>query len=89
MRQTTLIPAGENEKFAPASWDSQIGKIALFKVGDSRIAEATVVSAVVAEDGSSVALTVEISDPPLTDAIAGQLAGHFSFAVPKENEPWH
>src|SRR5258708_2829131 len=80
-----FIPAGENERFASGSSDAQVGKTVPFKLDDRHVADATVISAEVAEDGSGVSLTVEIPDMAGTEAITEQAAGHFSFS-PKP--PW-
>jgi hypothetical protein len=55
------VTAGEHERFAPGSWDSQVGKTVPFKVGE-RSTEATVIAVRVADDGNSVAITVELPD---------------------------
>lgn len=88
MKQTMFISAGEGERFARGSWDLQVGKTVPFKLGDRHAADATVISAEVAEDGSGVSLTVEVPDAPGTDAIAEQAAGHFSFS-PKNPLAFH
>lgn len=87
MRQTMLIAAGETGKFASGSWDSQIGKTVPFKVEGCHVADATVISAGVAEDGSSVTLTVEIPDPPGTDVSTEAAAGQLSFAFAAQPKP--
>lgn len=84
MRQVIRVAAGEHERFMSGSWDSQVGKTVPFKLNDRHVADATVISAEVAEDGSGVSLAVEVPDPPLDAAIDEQFAGHFSFAVPSE-----
>lgn len=69
MRMILTIEAGEHERFAPRSWDSQIGKevpVNLRQTDDSpviaQVVRGRVIAAEVAEDGSSVTLTVETID---------------------------
>lgn len=68
-RYTMTIPAGEHERFAPHSWDSQIGRevqIVLRETDDGPVIAAMgrgrVVAAEVAEDGTSVTLTIEVTE---------------------------
>ncbi len=83
MRQVIRIAAGEHERFAAGAFDSQVGKSVPFKLGETQVADATVVAAEVAEDGTEAVLTVDIPDAGiLQDEIARQSAGLFSFAVP-------
>ena len=66
-------PAGEHERFAPHSWDGQIGKRVPFKVAGVQIGTATLLAAMVSEDGSEVLLTLDI---PVT---AGDSPSGFGF----------
>ena len=49
-------------QFAPGAFDSSIGKIVPFKFGDVRVGHVRVIAADVAEDGSGVQFTYEITD---------------------------
>lgn len=69
-RQVITIPAGEHERFAARSWDSQIGKevpVNLRETDDApviaQVGHVRVIAAEVSEDGSSVTLTLEVDYP--------------------------
>jgi hypothetical protein len=81
MRHVIKIGAAEHERFAAHSWDGQIGKTVPFKVEGRHIADATVIAADVAEDGTEVALTIDVPGA-VTDAGIAEAAGRFSFRVP-------
>ena len=54
--------AGEGETFAPQAFDGSIGKTVPVKVEGGDSSEATLVAAVVAEDGRSARLTLDTLD---------------------------
>jgi hypothetical protein len=82
-RHVITIGAAEHERFAPHSWDGQLGQTVPFKVEGRHVADATVIAAEVAEDGAEVTLTVEVPDPPGMDAAAiTDPPYRFSFRVP-------
>lgn len=58
MKFTYTQPAGENTKFAPNAFDSQIGKEITLNT-PSGVERAIVLSTVVSNDGSSAEITVE------------------------------
>lgn len=69
-RHVLVIEAGEHERFAPRSWDSQIGcevPVSLRETDDgpviAHVGTGRLIAAEVAEDGSSVTLTVEVGRP--------------------------
>lgn len=66
---TDYVPGkGEvRSRFAPGSWDRQVGKVVPLKVEGTEVAQVRLVAAEVAEDGSGVSLTYEV--------LAGQLGG--------------
>lgn len=69
-RQIITIRAGEHERFAPRSWDSQIGKevpVNLRETDDAQVGRGRVIAAEVSEDGSSVTLTLEVDYPGAAD----------------------
>jgi len=53
-------PAADDERFAPGAFDGSIGKRIPWTYEGSRIGTATVVNAVVADDGSGVTLTLDL-----------------------------
>lgn len=61
------------ERFAPHSWDSQVGKKVPLKVAGRQVGTGTLVAAKVADDGSGVTLTIETDvtiatqDAPVVD----------------------
>ena len=64
-RDTAIHPAPEGEQWAPGSWDATVGNtIPVRGLGPDEVT-GRIVAAVVAEDGSSVELTLEV---PVTDA---------------------
>lgn len=64
MRVTFTQPAPPNSRFAPDSWNSQVGK-RHFPVHTGRGSlTGTLVAATVVGDGTSVELTIDILDPP-------------------------
>ena len=86
MQQVIRMAAGEHERFAPHSWDSQIGKTVPFKINERRVEDATLLSAEVAGDGSEVRLTVEVPDRSEQAAIARAGIGPFSVFPGPEGE---
>lgn len=65
MRFTAWVPASEHERFAPGSWDSQIGHVGRAECFGAKIGRVIVRHADIAADGSGVTLTfdVELEDP--------------------------
>ena len=55
--------AGEHETFAPQAFDGSIGKAVPLKVERRGAGEATLVAAVVADDGKSATLTFDLDGP--------------------------
>ena len=61
-RFETIQHAGEGETFAPQAFDDSIGKTVPVKVEGGDSGEATLVAAVVADDGRSARLTFDTLD---------------------------
>lgn len=82
MRISVRQRAGEGERYAAGTFDSQIGKQVPLTVEGQVADRATLVSAVVAEDGSEASLTYDIPDGTLPVAVvrAGAI-GHFSMGA--------
>ena len=68
--------AGEHETFAPQAFDGSIGKTVPLNVEGRGAGEATLVSAVVADDGKSATLTFELDGPE--DLLDPSPIGEFS-----------
>ena len=77
-------PAGENERFDPHAWDSQIGNQVPFRPGPG---SCTLIAAEVAGDGSGVTLTIEIPDDFPPDKAIPMSGMSFAFREAKP-EPW-
>lgn len=66
--------APSNVRFAPDVFDSQVGRTVPLRIEGSADAEAVVVDAKVAEDGTSVTLTLEVPDGTLPSPTPGSLS---------------
>jgi hypothetical protein len=80
---TIVKDAGPNERFAPQSWDSQVGKTVPVLIGD-RTVPGTLIGAKVIDDGLSVELTLEVdASLPEIQATYTALAGPWPRGVPE------
>jgi hypothetical protein len=67
MRFTAWVPAAEHERFAPGSWDAQIGSSTRLQCFGTDVGWAKILQADIAADGSGVTLTfdAELNQPDL------------------------
>lgn len=84
MRVSSVLPAGDDVVFSKHALDGSIGKTVRLRFGD-HLHEATIESAVVADDGRSAVVTFDCPDLDLDD-VTSPPAGLESVSAVEDDE---
>lgn len=85
MQMDIVMAAGENERFAPTAFESQVGREVPVFIGEQR-KPGRVVAARVEQDGCSAVLTVQVDvEVPELERVAPS-AHSLSFGAPRGQE---